>query len=65
MATQTARMQRGGEMPRAYDPRAVEGGIYDFWESDGYFVPSVPPEEWNGAATAGRSRSRSSCRRPT
>ncbi|HZQ37076.1 MAG TPA: valine--tRNA ligase [Dehalococcoidia bacterium] len=46
MATQTARMQRGGEMPRAYDPRAVEGRIYAFWEANGYFIPSVPPEDW-------------------
>ncbi len=46
MATQTARMQRGGEMPRAYDPRAVEGRIYEFWEANGYFIPSVPPEDW-------------------
>ncbi|HLZ68478.1 MAG TPA: valine--tRNA ligase [Dehalococcoidia bacterium] len=46
MATQTARMQRGGEMPRAYDPRAVEGRIYEFWEANGYFIPGLPPEEW-------------------
>src|SRR5579859_276827 len=46
MATQTARMQRGGEMPRAYDPRAVEGRIYEFREANGYFIPGLPPEEW-------------------
>ncbi len=50
MATQTARMQRGGEMPRAYDPRTVERRIYAFWEANGYFIPSVPPEAWRRGA---------------
>jgi valyl-tRNA synthetase len=27
------------EMPSAYDPRAVEQRLYEFWESRGYFTP--------------------------
>ena len=30
-----------GEIPRAYDPSAVEGRIYDFWEKRGYFTPEI------------------------
>ena len=30
-----------GEIPRAYDPGAVEGRIYDFWEKHGYFTPEI------------------------
>ena len=36
--TQTA---SNGEIPRAYDPSAVEGRIYDFWEERGYFTPEI------------------------
>ncbi len=39
-AQEAGRMLRG-EMPKAYDPRAVESGIYEFWESQGFFSPST------------------------
>ena len=29
------------EIPRAYDPSAVEGRIYDFWNYGGYFTPEI------------------------
>ena len=29
------------EIPRAYDPSAVEGRIYDFWNKGGYFAPEI------------------------
>jgi valyl-tRNA synthetase len=44
MATQQAGRRLRGEMPKAYDPSAVEGAIYEFWESRGDFVPRVPDE---------------------
>ena len=31
-----------GELPKAYDPKAVEGPVYAWWEESGYFAP--PPE---------------------
>jgi valyl-tRNA synthetase len=31
-----------GELPKAYDPKAVEGAVYAWWEERGYFTP--PPE---------------------
>ena len=31
----------GGELPRAYEPQAVEGRIYDFWVKGGYFTPKI------------------------
>jgi valyl-tRNA synthetase len=31
-----------GELPKAYDPKAVEGPVYAWWEEQGYFAP--PPE---------------------
>ena len=31
----------GGELPRAYEPQAVEGRIYDFWVNGGYFTPKI------------------------
>ncbi len=30
------------ELPKAYDPKAVEGSVYQWWERSGFFVP--PPE---------------------
>ncbi len=30
-----------GDMPRAYDPGAVEERIYKFWNDNGYFTPEV------------------------
>ena len=35
----------GGEMPKAYNPTAVEGPIYRRWEEKGYFTPAVPSNE--------------------
>jgi len=56
MATRQAERMRGQEMPKAYEPRAVEAAIYEFWESKGYFAPSVPPENWQkgGAGEGGK-----------
>ena len=31
----------GGELPRAYEPQAVEGRIYNFWVKGGYFTPKI------------------------
>ncbi|MCA1669205.1 MAG: valine--tRNA ligase [Thermomicrobia bacterium] len=31
-----------GELPKAYDPKAVEGPVYRWWEASGFFAP--PPE---------------------
>ncbi|MCH8109234.1 MAG: class I tRNA ligase family protein, partial [Chloroflexi bacterium] len=28
-------------MPKAYDPKAVEQRIYDFWVDRGYFTPTI------------------------
>jgi valyl-tRNA synthetase len=53
MTTQQSGRMQHGEMPRAYDPRAVEGRIYAFWESRGYFAPNVPQEAWEKGSTAG------------
>jgi valyl-tRNA synthetase len=33
------------EMPRAYNPGAVEGPLYRRWEEKGYFTPQVRPGE--------------------
>ncbi len=30
------------ELPKAYDPKAVEGAVYQWWEASGFFAP--PPE---------------------
>lgn len=30
------------ELPKTYDPKAVEGPVYSWWEASGYFAP--PPE---------------------
>ena len=35
----TAQLPGRGEMPKAYDPRAVEQRLYEFWEARGYFTP--------------------------
>ena len=29
------------DIPKTYDPRAVEGRIYDFWMKKGYFTPEI------------------------
>ena len=36
--TQTTSKQ---DMPKAYDPKAVEKRIYDFWMDGGYFTPKI------------------------
>ena len=36
-----ARAASTGEMPRAYDPGAVEGPIYKFWNESGFFRPEI------------------------
>jgi len=52
MTTQQAGSGRRAEMPKAYDPRVVEEPIYALWESQGFFAPSVPPEDWDDPAAA-------------
>ena len=34
-----------GEIPKAYNPEAVEGRVYDFWMGKGYFTPRIDPEK--------------------
>ncbi len=31
-------------MPKAYDPKAAEGRIYDLWMDGGYFTPKIDPD---------------------
>ncbi len=31
-------------MPKAYDPKAAEGRIYDLWMNGGYFTPEIDPD---------------------
>jgi len=33
------------EMAKAYDPKAFETSIYDWWESHGYFKPEIAPAD--------------------
>lgn len=33
------------EMPKAYDPRETEQRLYDWWESKGYFTPTLDPNK--------------------
>jgi valyl-tRNA synthetase len=57
MATQQADRMLRDEMPKVYDPQAVEAAIYQFWESRGYFAPRVPDEAFargRAAAEGGR-----------
>ncbi len=57
---------RTGEMPKAYDPRAVEPALYEWWESRGYFRPRkegdrepftiiMPPPNVTGALHIGHA----------
>ena len=39
--TEQTRASGGEELPRAYEPKAVEGRIYDFWVEGGYFTPEI------------------------
>ncbi len=31
------------DLPKAYDPQAVEQRLYRFWEEGGYFIPKIDP----------------------
>ena len=53
-------------MPKTYDPHSVEAGLYDWWESQGYFKPrmaadrkpfviSMPPPNVTGALHLGHA----------
>ncbi len=33
------------EIPKAYDPSATEGPLYQFWLDGGYFTPRIDPEK--------------------
>jgi len=33
------------EMPKTYDPRETEQRLYDWWESQGYFTPTIDPNK--------------------
>ena len=37
----TSQAHRHKDIPKAYDPRAVEERLYRFWEERGYFMPRV------------------------
>jgi len=40
----TSQAHRHKDIPKAYDPRAVEERLYRFWEESGYFMPRVDPK---------------------
>ncbi len=33
------------DLPKAYDPQAVEERLYRFWEESGYFIPKIDPDK--------------------
>jgi valyl-tRNA synthetase len=33
------------DLPKAYDPQAVEQRLYRFWEEGGYFIPRIDPNK--------------------
>ncbi|HEY7356329.1 MAG TPA: class I tRNA ligase family protein, partial [Ktedonobacterales bacterium] len=33
------------DLPKAYDPQAVEERLYRFWEEGGYFIPKIDPNQ--------------------
>jgi valyl-tRNA synthetase len=37
----TTQARRRGDIPKAYDPRAVEERLYRFWEGRGHFTPRI------------------------
>ncbi|MFQ5879770.1 MAG: class I tRNA ligase family protein, partial [Dehalococcoidia bacterium] len=39
----TAQAGSGRDIPKAYDPHAAEGPLYEMWEQKGYFTPAVDP----------------------
>ncbi len=36
------RFEPAGELAKAYDPREIEAGVYDWWDQQGYFQPGPP-----------------------
>jgi len=40
----TSQGHRRNDIPKAYDPRAVEERLYRFWEERGYFTPRIDPQ---------------------
>ena len=40
----TSQAHRHKDIPKAYDPRAVEERLYRFWEESGYFMPRIDPK---------------------
>jgi valyl-tRNA synthetase len=36
---------QAGELPKSYDPAAIERGMYDWWDNQGYFQPADPNGE--------------------
>src|SRR4030042_2234699 len=41
----TSEFRRSPEMPKAYDPAAVEEELYRFWEESGYFTPAIDAKQ--------------------
>jgi valyl-tRNA synthetase len=41
----TSEFRRSPEMPKAYDPAAVEEALYRFWEENGYFTPAIDAKQ--------------------
>jgi valyl-tRNA synthetase len=40
----TSQARRRSDIPKAYDPRAVEERLYRFWEERGHFTPRIDPQ---------------------
>jgi valyl-tRNA synthetase len=40
----TSQAGRRSDIPKAYDPRAVEERLYRFWEERGHFTPRIDPQ---------------------
>ncbi|MEW6231561.1 MAG: valine--tRNA ligase [Chloroflexota bacterium] len=38
-------LTKAKEMPKAYDPKKVEGRLYEFWEKGGFFKPRIDPNK--------------------
>src|SRR6187402_2515614 len=45
MATVSPVTHAATEFPKTYDPAAIEHGLYDWWDSQGYFAPGDPRED--------------------
>jgi len=41
----TSELRRPQEMPKTYDPAAVEEELYRFWEENGYFTPAIDAKQ--------------------